>query len=532
MMPISGGSAFSAQFAAVSATATTAPQGQQTGMVADVATVSSGASAPIAPIDYNSYRSTVSYNSRVRFLVMHYTAQNFRDSIQSLASEKSKVSAHYLVPDPTDPSYRDSGRTNVQVFNLVDESNRAWHAGNSAWADRTNLNDSSIGIEHVNLAASDSCSGDIHFPPYNPEQLEASRQLAQNILQRYPDITPTHVVGHSDIAVGRKSDPGPCFPWKAFHDSGIGAWYDEATKQKYVDLFNLQGLPSIGEVTQKFRVYGYDTSIAQGMPQAFSQLVRAFQLHFRPSNYDGNLDIDTAAALYALVEKYFPSPPGENGISRVNDGASSPEGVRSSQSPPIVGTGLPDSPSTDTLSTSRGGIGTQSTAEANHGESSSMVYAPRPTIDWTSFDPFTSPVSSEPLRPQPELVAQWMSTYRRDAADIESRADALRQQRPEFLRNYYHQRTTERDPIAAQELRQQAMDLAQEAYSLNQRMSSLRTALDRYPAGLERERDEAELSAQRMAQIASEGMRVHDSLRNPAEGRRIGDPQSPAPASN
>ncbi|AJC23425.2 N-acetylmuramoyl-L-alanine amidase [Pandoraea pulmonicola] len=275
-------------------------------MATDVATVSSGASPSLIPIDYNSYRSTVSYDSRVRFLVMHYTAQNFKDSIQSLASEKSKVSAHYLVPDPTDPSYRDSGRTAVQIFSLVDESSRAWHAGVSVWADRTNLNDSSIGIEHVNLATSDS-SGEIHFPPYNPEQLEATRQLAQNILQRYPNITPTRVVGHSDIAIGRKSDPGPCFPWKALHDSGIGAWYDEATKQKYTDLFKSQGVPPIWDVMQKFRAYGYDTSVGVGDPPLeFSQLVRAFQLHFRPGNYDGNLDVDTAATLYALVEKYFP----------------------------------------------------------------------------------------------------------------------------------------------------------------------------------------------------------------------------------
>lgn len=170
-------------------------------------------------------------------LVLHYTAQNFADSVQSLTGKS--VSAHYLVPDPEDPTYKAAGFSGVRIFNLVDEVERAWHAGTSQWGNRSNLNDTAIGIEIVNLASGDG--EDITFPPFNPQQIAAVTQLTQNILQRYPDITPVNVVAHSDIAPGRKSDPGPQFPWHQLYKAGVGAWYDDAVKQRYQHEYQCQG---------------------------------------------------------------------------------------------------------------------------------------------------------------------------------------------------------------------------------------------------------------------------------------------------
>ncbi|NKD55937.1 MULTISPECIES: N-acetylmuramoyl-L-alanine amidase [unclassified Haematospirillum] len=254
------------------------------------------------PIDYNSYRSVAGFNRRVRFLVMHYTAVDFAASARALTGKN--VSAHYLVPDPTDPTYKAAGFNDMRIFNLVDEQERAWHAGRSAWAGRSNLNDTAIGIEIVNLASDNG--GRFTFPPYNPEQIEAVKQLALNILERYPDITPTNVIGHSDIAPGRKSDPGAAFPWEALYQSGIGAWHNDETKQKYMAQFTAGGIPDRNSVIGKFKKYGYDTSEA-GTDSGFRNLVRSLQLHFRQSNYDGALDVETAAILYALVDKYFPA---------------------------------------------------------------------------------------------------------------------------------------------------------------------------------------------------------------------------------
>lgn len=251
---------------------------------------------PVFKIDYNSYRSVKGFNRRVRFLVMHYTAIGFRASSAVLTG--SSVSAHYLVPDPSEKTYTDAGFRELRIFNLVDEDERAWHAGASSWAGRSNLNDTSIGIEIVNLAT------DSRFPPYNPEQIEAVKELAANILQRYPEITPTNVVGHADIAPERKSDPGAAFPWKGLYDAGIGAWYEESSMQRYQTQFR-KSLPARADIIARLETYGYDTSRA-GTGGGYRNLIRAFQLHFRQKDYKGDADAETVAILYALVEKYFP----------------------------------------------------------------------------------------------------------------------------------------------------------------------------------------------------------------------------------
>ncbi|MGF6515620.1 N-acetylmuramoyl-L-alanine amidase [Pseudomonas sp. BT76 TE3572] len=252
-------------------------------------------------IDHNKYRATKSSNSRIRFLIFHYTAGNFSSSVNALTGPN--VSAHYLVPDITDPSYLKAGYTGQEVFSLVDETKRAWHAGVSTWGNRSNLNDTSIGVEIVNRAT--YSQGVFNFPPYQPEQIAAIEELALNILERYPDISPTLVLGHSDIAVGRKSDPGPKFPWHALYLKGIGAWFDDATRDAYLQQYNETGIPVRSDLLKLFKTYGYDVSRAS-TEQGFSQLVRAFQLHFRPQTYDAIMDAQTAANLAALVHKYFP----------------------------------------------------------------------------------------------------------------------------------------------------------------------------------------------------------------------------------
>ena len=255
----------------------------------------------MVPINSSSYRSRKGYNGRIRFLVFHYTAGNFSSSVSALTG--ASVSAHYLIPDITDPSYLHAGFKDQQVFNLVDENQRAWHAGVSSWGGRSNLNDTSIGVEIINLARDDQ--GQFTFPPYEARQIEAIEDLALDILKRYPDISPVNVVAHSDIAAGRKSDPGPMFPWQALYAEGIGAWFDEPTKKTYTQAYQSNGLPTREQLLGLFKKYGYDISAAT-TGAGFQRLVRAFQLHFRPANYDGVMDIETAANLAALVRKYFP----------------------------------------------------------------------------------------------------------------------------------------------------------------------------------------------------------------------------------
>jgi N-acetylmuramoyl-L-alanine amidase len=249
-------------------------------------------------IDFNSFHATSGYGKRIRFLIMHYTAANFAGSVNALT--RGQASAHYLVPATADPSYSAAGFSGQRIFSLVEEQDRAWHAGVSHWAGRDNLNDTALGIEIVNLA-SEPTPGQFIFPDFEQSQIDAVRELASNILMRYPDITPKNVMGHADVAYLRKSDPGPKFPWQALAESGIGAWYEEARKQAFVQQFDSQGLPPRPEIETAFKKYGYARPLNDA---AYKALTRAFQMHFRPRDYSGAMDVETCAILYALNTRY------------------------------------------------------------------------------------------------------------------------------------------------------------------------------------------------------------------------------------
>ncbi|CRM30757.1 N-acetylmuramoyl-L-alanine amidase [Pseudomonas fluorescens] len=229
-------------------------------------------------------------------VILHYTAAPFKSSLRTLT--QNGVSAHYLLPDPDEPAYRAAGYDELRVFRLVGEDKRAWHAGASYWDGRDNLNSRAIGIEIVNLARDDK--GVFTFPAYREEQVRVLIALVRDILERYPHIGPVDILGHSDVAYWRKSDPGPRLPWRCLHEAGIGAWFDETARAMYQRRFCM-GLPPEVEVERAFQRYGYKPAWNR---QAFEQRTRAFQMHFRAREYAGFLDAETCAILYALNEKY------------------------------------------------------------------------------------------------------------------------------------------------------------------------------------------------------------------------------------
>ena len=105
-----------------------------------------------------------------------------------------EVSAHLLI------------QRSGEVLQFVSFEERAWHAGESCFQGRNNCNDFSIGIE---LEGTD---GD----PYTDAQYAALAALTKVLISRYPGLSTTRIVGHSDIAPGRKTDPGPAFDWSRY----------------------------------------------------------------------------------------------------------------------------------------------------------------------------------------------------------------------------------------------------------------------------------------------------------------------------
>jgi len=229
----------------------------------------------------------VSQDSRVQFLVIHYTAEEFPSSMKTLT--EGKVSAHYLVND--NPPV---------IYQLVDESRRAYQAGASSWQGQTQLNAASVGIEIVNKGYRDTPQGRVWFD-FPQAQIDKVIALVKDIVKRH-DIRPDRIVGHSDIAPQRKQDPGPRFPWKQLADAGIIGWPDaDAVKAKMANYE--KELPDIEWFQRKLAHFGYAVPINGELDEATRNVISALQMKYRPGRFDGMPDAETAALLDVLDAK-------------------------------------------------------------------------------------------------------------------------------------------------------------------------------------------------------------------------------------
>jgi N-acetylmuramoyl-L-alanine amidase len=238
--------------------------------------------------------TAVSQDDRIKFLIIHYTAEDSAISLKTLTQDK--VSAHYLLDD---------GAPEFKIYGLVDESRRAWQAGISYWKGNTNLNSSSIGIEIVNLGWRDTPQGRVWYP-FPQGQIDRLIPLVQEIMKRH-DITPDRVLGHSDIAPQRKQDPGPLFPWKRLADAGLVLWPDEAEAAKRQPAFEAN-LPDVAWFQKKLDEFGYAVPRNGQMDEVTRNVVSAFQMKYRPAKIDGSLDAQTAALLDVLVAPVAGAP--------------------------------------------------------------------------------------------------------------------------------------------------------------------------------------------------------------------------------
>lgn len=237
------------------------------------------------PID----RSHVSENhdSRVQFLILHYTVLDFDRSLKVLTTG-GKVSAHYLVRDQP-----------ARTYQLVDENRRAWHAGVSHWAGATNLNAASIGIEIVNPGFTDTPLGRI-YAPFPDAQIDEVVALSKEIVARH-GIRSDRILGHADIAPGRKQDPGPQFPWKRLADAGLIPWPDAVQVQVRKAIYDLGPLPDMPWFQQRLAQIGYQTPQTGVLDTATRDVLSTFQMKYRPGNILGEPDAETAALLEVVT---------------------------------------------------------------------------------------------------------------------------------------------------------------------------------------------------------------------------------------
>jgi N-acetylmuramoyl-L-alanine amidase len=233
-----------------------------------------------------------SQDSRAQFLILHFTGGTWEASLKTLTEDN--VSSHYLVRDNP-----------VKIFQLVDEGQRAYHAGLSSWQGQTQLNAASIGIEIQNLGDTQGPDG-IEYHAYPKEQIDAVIALVKAIVARH-GIRPDRILGHSDIAPLRKVDPGPTFPWKRLADEGLITWPDATAvahgRERYEAV-----LPDVAWFQSKLEQHGFAIPKTGELDDTTQRILAAFQMKYRPARYDGTPDAETAAILDALTTPAAKAP--------------------------------------------------------------------------------------------------------------------------------------------------------------------------------------------------------------------------------
>ncbi|THD81564.1 N-acetylmuramoyl-L-alanine amidase [Aliigemmobacter aestuarii] len=196
-------------------------------------------------------------------IVLHYTGMDSADAARDrLCDPEAEVSAHYMIAE------------DGAVIPLVPEELRAWHAGAGAWGQVRDVNSRSIGIELVNTGAH----------PYPQRQMAALEALLADLMHRW-QIAPERVIAHSDMAPGRKIDPGARFDWRRLALRGLSVWPETGSGAEVPDF------------AASARAFGYP-DVAPDL------LLAAFRLRFRP--WATGPEDATDAALAADLAARFP----------------------------------------------------------------------------------------------------------------------------------------------------------------------------------------------------------------------------------
>lgn len=220
---------------------------------------------------------------RPNMLILHYTGMSDAgEALQWLCNPVSQVSSHYFVFE------------NGHILQLVPEERRAWHAGASHWAGETDLNSCSIGIEIANPGHPGG------LPDFTAEQIAATLNLSRDICERWA-IPPERVLAHSDIAPGRKIDPGDKFPWRHFAEGGVGLWTEPAPIRGGRFLARGERGQPVEALQAMFAMLGYGVAVDGVFDQKLEDVVAAFQRHWRQDKVDGVADSSTITTLRDLV---------------------------------------------------------------------------------------------------------------------------------------------------------------------------------------------------------------------------------------
>ena len=221
-------------------------------------------------------------DSKIEYIIIHYTGvdMQFHRVINWFLDERSRVSCHFLID------------TEGKIYNLVDISKRAWHAGKSFWNNCVDINSNSIGIELHNDGNED----------FTSQQLESLIKLVKKLM-RDCAIQSWDILGHSDVSIGRKIDPGIKFPWYQLAKEKIGFFSDLSQENFDVKNSDKNNPESIKETQTKLISIGYQVYISGVFDMQTVEALKAFQRHWRPVKVNGILDVSTKQILTEVYKK-------------------------------------------------------------------------------------------------------------------------------------------------------------------------------------------------------------------------------------
>ena len=211
-------------------------------------------------------------DGKIKFLIIHYTGmQSMRASIKRLVSAKHKVSCHYLIS------------REGKIFQMVNENKVAWHAGKSKWGNLENLNNNSIGIELVNKGHK------FGYQKFSVKQINVLVKLCIRLKKKYK-IKNRFILGHSDIAQLRKSDPGEKFPWFNLKKRNLGIWYSLGKQSFLLQKFSKREARKI--FFKNLHKIGYRYFNKDKFSKTDKLIIKSFQRRFRQEKVDGKIDLE------------------------------------------------------------------------------------------------------------------------------------------------------------------------------------------------------------------------------------------------
>jgi len=222
-------------------------------------------------------------------LLMHYTGMKTGgEALARMCDGDSQVAAHYMVDiDGT-------------IYQLIDETERAWHAGVASWGSESNINSASIGVEIVNPGH------EFGYTPFPDVQMAAVTALSKEIIERH-NIKPVHVLGHSDVAPTRKQDPGELFNWQMLAQEAVGFWPQNVVVGNEDPLSSGMVRDQVTVLQEQLVAIGYSLDITGCYDITTIAVVTAFQRHWRQSKIDGVADAETQATMRAVSHAVFKS---------------------------------------------------------------------------------------------------------------------------------------------------------------------------------------------------------------------------------